>query len=49
MGPGGVHKTRQISINLGVKRDIEDYNLDAIISVGYRVNPKEGMQLEKSI
>lgn len=27
-----------------VKRDIEYYNLDAILSVGYRVNSKQGTQ-----
>ena len=30
-----------------VKRDIEYFNLDAIISVGYRVNSKEGVQFRK--
>ena len=30
-----------------VKRDVEYYNLDAIISVGYRVNSKEGVQFRK--
>ncbi len=27
-----------------MKREIEYYNLDAIISVGYRVNSKQGTQ-----
>ena len=30
-----------------VKREVEHYNLDAIISVGYRVNSKEGVQFRK--
>jgi len=30
-----------------VKREIEYYNLDVIISVGYRVNSKEGVQFRK--
>lgn len=30
-----------------IKREIEYYNLDAIISVGYRVNSKEGVQFRK--
>jgi len=30
-----------------VERDIEFYNLDAIISVGYRVNSKKGTQFRK--
>ncbi|MFO1257834.1 MAG: virulence protein RhuM/Fic/DOC family protein [Gammaproteobacteria bacterium] len=30
-----------------VKREVEYYNLDAIISVGYRVNSKEGVQFRK--
>jgi hypothetical protein len=30
-----------------VKREVEYYNLDAIISVGYRVNSKEGVEFRK--
>jgi prophage maintenance system killer protein/prophage antirepressor-like protein len=30
-----------------VKREVEYYNLDAILSVGYRVNSKEGVQFRK--
>jgi prophage maintenance system killer protein len=30
-----------------IEREIEYYNLDAIISVGYRVNSKEGVQFRK--
>ncbi len=30
-----------------VKREVDYYNLDAIISVGYRVNSKEGIQFRK--
>jgi prophage maintenance system killer protein len=33
--------------NREVKRDVEYYNLDAIISVGYRVNSIEGVQFRK--
>lgn len=36
--------TVQIEGNREIKRDIEFYNLDAIISVGYRVNSKQGTQ-----
>ncbi|MDO9511200.1 MAG: RhuM family protein [Bacteroidales bacterium] len=34
--------TVQIEAGREVKRDIEYYNLDAILSVGYRVNSKQG-------
>ncbi len=33
--------------NRKVKRQIKFYNLDAIISVGYRVNSKRGIQFRK--
>jgi hypothetical protein len=36
--------TVQIEAGRSVKREIEYYNLDAIISVGYRVNSKQGTQ-----
>lgn len=36
--------TVQTEGNREIKRDIEFYNLDAIISVGYRVNSKQGTQ-----
>jgi hypothetical protein len=36
--------TVQIEGQREIKRDIEFYNLDAIISVGYRVNSKQGTQ-----
>jgi prophage maintenance system killer protein len=36
--------TVQIEGNREIKREIEIYNLDAIISVGYRVNSKQGTQ-----
>src|ERR1044072_467187 len=36
--------TVQMEANRRVEREIEYYNLDAIISVGYRVNSKRGTQ-----
>jgi prophage maintenance system killer protein len=36
--------TVQLEGNREVERDIEHYNLDVIISVGYRVNSKQGTQ-----
>ena len=36
--------TVQIEAGRKVKREIEYYNLDAILSVGYRVNSKQGTQ-----
>jgi hypothetical protein len=39
--------TVQIESGRSVKRDIDYYNLDAIISVGYRVNSKQGTQFRK--
>jgi hypothetical protein len=36
--------TVQVEAGRSVKREIEYYNLDAIISVGYRVNSKQGSQ-----
>ena len=39
--------TVQIEAGREVKRDIEYYNLDAIISVGYRVNSKRGTQFRQ--
>jgi prophage maintenance system killer protein len=36
--------TVQMEGNREIKREIEIYNLDAIISVGYRVNSKQGTQ-----
>ncbi len=36
--------TVQLEGNRAVERTIEYYNPDAIISVGYRVNSKEGTQ-----
>ena len=36
--------TVQVEAGRRVKREIEYYNLDAIISVGYRVNSKQGTQ-----
>lgn len=38
------HATVQIEAGRQVKREIDYYNLDAIISVGYRVNSKQGTQ-----
>lgn len=38
------YATVQIEAGRKVKREIEYYNLDAIISVGYRVNSKQGTQ-----
>ena len=35
-------ETVQIEGNRSVKRNMEFYNLDSIISVGYRVNSKQG-------
>ena len=37
----------QIEGNRKVKRNIKFYNLDAIISVGYRVNSKQGTQFRQ--
>ncbi len=37
----------QIEGNRQVKREIKYYNLDAIISVGYRVNSKRGTQFRQ--
>ena len=37
--------TVQTEGNREVERDIEYFNLDVIISVGYRVNPEEGFNL----
>jgi len=39
--------TVQIEAGRTVKRDIEFYNLDAILSVGYRVNSKQGTQFRQ--
>ena len=39
--------TVQNEANREVKRTIEYYNLDAIISVGYRVNSKQGTQFRQ--
>lgn len=39
--------TVQIEADRKVKREIEYYNLDAIISVGYRVNSKRGTQFRQ--
>ena len=39
--------TVQKEANRKVSRSIEYYNLDAIISVGYRVNSKTGTQFRK--
>lgn len=39
--------TVQIESGRKVKRDIEYYNLDAILSVGYRVNSKRGTQFRQ--
>ena len=36
--------TVQIEGNRKIKREIDFYNLDAIISIGYRVNSKQGTQ-----
>jgi hypothetical protein len=36
--------TVQVEAGRKVKREIEYYNLDAILSVGYRVNSKQGTQ-----
>jgi len=40
---------RQVQLEAGreVNRDLPYYNLDAIISVGYRVNSKEGVQFRQ--
>jgi hypothetical protein len=37
----------QIEGNRKVKRNIKFYNLDAIISVGYRINSKQGTQFRQ--
>lgn len=39
--------TVQIEVNRNAKRKIEYYNLDVIISVGYRVNSVEGTQFRQ--
>ena len=39
--------TVQIEANREVRREIEYYNLDAILSVGYRVNSKRGTQFRQ--
>ena len=39
--------TVQTEGNRQIKRDIEYYNLDVIISVGYRVKPKQGTQFRQ--
>ena len=39
--------TVQIEADREVKREIEYYNLDAILSVGYRVNSKRGTQFRQ--
>jgi hypothetical protein len=39
--------TVQIEADRQVKREIEFYNLDAILSVGYRVNSKRGTQFRQ--
>jgi hypothetical protein len=39
--------TVQMEADREVKREIEYYNLDAIISVGYRVNSKRGTQFRQ--
>lgn len=39
--------TVQIEGNRNVERSIEFYNLDVIISIGYRVNSKEGIQFRQ--
>jgi hypothetical protein len=39
--------TVQIEADREVKREIEFYNLDAILSVGYRVNSKRGTQFRQ--
>jgi prophage maintenance system killer protein len=39
--------TVQLEGDRSIKRDIECFNLDAIISVGYRVNSKKGTQFRK--
>ncbi|MBL0309890.1 MAG: virulence protein RhuM/Fic/DOC family protein [Bacteroidetes bacterium] len=46
---GTVAKNAIVQIEAGreVKRDIEFYNLDAVISVGYRVNSKRGIQFRQ--
>jgi hypothetical protein len=41
--------TVQIEARREVTRIIEYYNLDAILSVGYRVNSKQGTQFSKLI
>lgn len=41
------HATVQIEAGRQVKREIDYYNLDAIISVGYRVNSKQGVLFSK--
>ena len=40
-------RTVQIEGKRSVKRNLEHYNLDAIISVGYRVNSKRGIQFRQ--
>ncbi len=39
--------TVQIEAKREVKREIDYYNLDAILSVGYRVNSKRGTQFRQ--
>jgi len=41
--------TVQLEGNRKVERQIEFYNLDVIISVGYRVKSKQGTQFRKAI
>lgn len=41
------YATVQTEGKRGIKRDIEYYNLDLIISVGYRVNSKKGIQFRR--
>ena len=40
-------RTVQVEGNRSVSREIEHYNLDVIISVGYRVNSKRGIQFRQ--